>query len=461
LNEPIARYHPSFAETREIALPFSLVAAGIIVFFLAFSRHVLAVEFAVPIIVLAGFAIISANYRKIGPLFLRLTWPLFCVALIGGLGALLTEDSSFQMRDLYRDLAFALVPIALLGTGIWLATIETLVLIRVLMSAAFALAVFHLSQFALIPELLDASLEDVRNVPGSSDNLVALALIIGLVRFTSHRMIFPSYFPRLVVLGVLTASLALSYSRAQLSVLAVMTLTLCGASSRFAFRPFIIVGALGVLLAPILVLVSVDGGGDFLTKIADSLSEMAPLDYANKEDISAKWRGYETYVVWADFLSANIAYQILGKGFGAVVDLGFYMPLNGEDFRYLPVFHNGYAYILLKTGLAGISLYVLFYLHLIRISRSGTRVFSREIGFNSYLLAGCACSLALTMFAIGGIAQGVDPAIALLVGYLVGQIKLQLPLKSWQQYRSRGLVRDSGVRAVRSDGATAPTTSSD
>ena len=55
---------------------------------------------------------------------------------------------------------------------------------------------------------------------------------------------------------------------------------------------------------------------------------------------------------------------IIGKGFGALVDLKFKAPLSSENIRFIPILHNGYSYILFKTGIIGLFLYLIFLISL-------------------------------------------------------------------------------------------------
>ena len=52
---------------------------------------------------------------------------------------------------------------------------------------------------------------------------------------------------------------------------------------------------------------------------------------------------------------------MFGGGFGSLVDLGFAMQLGpGQEFQFIPVLHNGYMYLLVKTGFLGLTWFVLF-----------------------------------------------------------------------------------------------------
>ncbi len=75
--------------------------------------------------------------------------------------------------------------------------------------------------------------------------------------------------------------------------------------------------------------------------------------FTNNRDINVNWRGYETYMALKSFEEYNFFEKILGHGFGTKVDVGSAEFLGK---RYIPILHNGYPYILVKSGYLGILL---------------------------------------------------------------------------------------------------------
>ncbi len=127
--------------------------------------------------------------------------------------------------------------------------------------------------------------------------------------------------------------------------------------------------------------------------------ELTFRDYSSTEDINANWRGYESYLALREFESFKVMQTILGGGFGRRVQLETPQFLAGEEFSAIPVLHNGYLYVLVKTGLIGL---VVFAAALVQLLRSPWR-----------LKASGACNaralllwLALVLIATAGVISG-------------------------------------------------------
>jgi hypothetical protein len=394
-----------------------------------FAPHFLPNEISVPLIVTIGLLIWIKDYRLVEFAYFKLVWPLFGIFVIGivaVLVSLLFVESPQVWRDIMRDIGFSLTPISLIVIGYWLADDRGMwpLILKVLVTCGFAFAAMHIAAFVADPTLLTADVLDVRSIEGGAGNLVVLLALIFLLfqdRFEVGSLC-PKYLPRTIVLPMLLASLVLSYSRTVSTVGVIMVLSLWGVGTRANLRTLFAAIGLVVGVTVFLSLAPADETGTFLSKLAHSFTEIEAYDYADYAEMSAHWRGYETNALLAEFASGNVLQQVFGRGFGAVVDLGFYMELSGVEFRYLPIFHNGYGYILLKTGALGLGLYLYFYFNVIRYAMRHSIAAEREIKYSARLLFGCVWSLVLMMLVVGGMAQIAAPAFVLLLGYLERRI---------------------------------------
>ncbi len=161
----------------------------------------------------------------------------------------------------------------------------------------------------------------------------------------------------------------------------------------------------------------------FRGKIARSVREVVAKEYTNYKDITINWRGHETWKALETFRSGNVRQKILGHGFGALVKLDMTMILAGEEFTEIPILHNGYAYILVKTGILGIICYLLYYIILLYRSRPSANSNIPERIMMSRLLLGITIVLILTMFVIGGMAEIHDSEFVLLTGFLLRRME--------------------------------------
>lgn len=111
----------------------------------------------------------------------------------------------------------------------------------------------------------------------------------------------------------------------------------------------------------------------YIDKILSSVSEIsASHNWTSTSEIQGNWRGYETYCALNEWKDSNIVAQIFGNGLGKRIYVGNYAytllkqtDSNGNPENSLAVLHNGYATMLIKQGIIGVGLYILFYILII------------------------------------------------------------------------------------------------
>lgn len=375
-------------------------------------------EISSPLIVLFGLSIMP--FGKIQCSYLKLVWPLIVVLIVGFLGV-----TDHEPRHILRDISFALTPIALIFIGYWIAKNNGMwpLILKIMGIFGFVLALKHLSGFIQNPDLLNSAIDDVRKSVGAGYDLVILIFVLGI--FQKHfgiYYLFPRFLPPFIVMPVMLASFVLSFSRTEFMVGIILSLSLLGWISQVNYRMVLTVVVVMVGYIVIAVVTPENETGTFRSKLVRSIEEITVSDYRDMEDINYNWRGYEAYRGVATFLSGTIQQQILGQGFGALVDLGFYIKLADREYRYIPVTHNGYAYILVKAGLLGLICYTLFYISVIRYAVRYCSSMNNEERYLARLLLGCILSLIFTMFVVGGMAEMHNVELVLLVGYLMRRI---------------------------------------
>lgn len=400
----------------------STTACVLVLCAVIFAQNYLPAELSSPFIVLLGLLMMA--FGKIQRSYLKLVWPLVGVLIIGLIGVF-----GHESNHILRDIAFALTPIALIFLGYWMAGNRGTwpLILKVMVIFGFVLAAIHLTTFVLNPALLSAESMEIRTKVGAgSGGLVVLSFILGL--FQKHfgiNGLFSRLLPRFIVMPVLLASFALSYSRTELIVAIILSLSLLGWVSRVNSRLVLAIAVIVGGFVALVVVTPANEEGTFRSKIVRSATEVKVSDYRDMSDINNNWRGFEAYKAVATFLSGDAQQQVLGQGFGAMVDLGFYMPLGGEgdvEFRYIPLLHNGYVYILTKAGLLGLVCYAFFYISVIRYAVRYSHAINSEQKLLARLLLGCVLSLILVMYVVGGMAEMHSSELVLLLGYLVSRI---------------------------------------
>lgn len=100
--------------------------------------------------------------------------------------------------------------------------------------------------------------------------------------------------------------------------------------------------------------------GELAFKVFNIFNETLSSSFDDRQAIIENWRAYEAAQGIAKYTQGTTTEKLIGYGFGALTDIGLEVKL-GEDVRSdVPIFHNGYIYLLVKLGLVGVFLYLLF-----------------------------------------------------------------------------------------------------
>ncbi len=413
---------------RKINTPLSMSISSCLLYIVALSYNFLSGQIASLIFVCIALTLLTFRNKSGLKTYIKIVWPLIFIFVIGIMGV-----NGYTINDVVRDMLYALSPIALIYLGHWIA-VRGLGFEDLLKSIAFIgilLALIHLSKFLLNPALIGADLTTVSSESYVSGDLVVLALVLGLFQNQlGLGNLFPSFLPRYLALLFLFLSFVLSYSRTEFVVFCVLILAFLGYLNRFNLR-FILVVTSFATITFIIASIGVDDRSlSFVAKLLRSLSEIKISDYQDFEDISFNWRGFETYRVVVTYMSGSNLQKIVGQGFGSLVSLGFTMNLAGSDYDYIPVVHNGYGYVLLKTGLIGAILYLIFYIKIFYTAVRQSHSNNTQKKYLALLLLGIVLSLTLTMYVVGGPAEAHSAEFVLLVGYLMRRLMTERDMAS-------------------------------
>ncbi|AYL94592.1 hypothetical protein [Mucilaginibacter celer] len=166
---------------------------------------------------------------------------------------------------------------------------------------------------------------------------------------------------------------------------------------------FPVIFALGLLVIVLpFITFSVDSDSTFINKIMGSFNEVSIGNYNTEQDINLRYRGYESFMALRGYLEGGMRDWIFG-GLGKLIDLKTFVRLGEDaDFQYIPVLHNGWLYILVKTGAVGVITYITIFFGLI-ITK--WRLYANKAGkpvirmFSAFII-GCVFSLLLTNYIV-------------------------------------------------------------
>ena len=373
--------------------------------------------------------VLLASRRAVPALLTGVLWPFGAIIVVGLLGA-----SGAQRYLILKDAWYGSNPAVLLCVG-WVlgqATGDLPRALRAFVIGGTLVATLHMLRFALNPELLSLQATQIRGFAGTGYHAAGLATVLLLACWGRwrERLALPPQIA-LVLFVPCAASVVLSFSRTMTMVVVIALLALAGV---FARREWLRIGVLvaGVVLVLGVLHTTVDtdtvqAKRSFVGKLARSLDELQSQDRMSLRDINENWRGFETQRAVDTWQQGGAFELAFGRGFGFQVDLGIFQNLSGARgaaVRYIPIFHNGYVYLLVKTGIAGVLLYALVLARLYRLGRQGAgAAVADEARFAARLLQACALILALTTWVVAGAFNKFDLLpFMLLTGVLLRRL---------------------------------------
>jgi O-antigen ligase len=306
------------------------------------------------------FSMIITN-RKIQKNLLVVIFPFVILIAIGTFRFADSDLATFG-KDFW---VFSRIPIAMIvgyifftGVSTSLAELRTIIIVPSLMYA-----IVQLSHFALDPSLLTQTAADVRAAAGTGDVYLTVGLVVSLSGLGIRRRSGFYRLPQKIISLILFAALILSFSRA-LTVFFIMLAAFVFWRKQYWKYAIVVVPLIVVvtilLMSTLKSETSNSTEGSFAEKIGRAGSEIAISDYDDQQDINLNWRGYESYMALKHYKDGDVGNYLFGYGFGELVDVGLFIKLGGEDLRLVPYFHNGYLYLLIKTGAFGLLLYLFF-----------------------------------------------------------------------------------------------------
>jgi len=305
----------------------------------------------------------------------------FAFALLPLLGIFLIAFGSTFMYDpdtydIIKDFVYIVKPILFIWLGFYLTgkIHDKDFIYKILFILAAFFALYHLIEIGLytLEKSFRVSISLLRYAGGKANYIELFALVLLHLRKDVKPYSFKwKWFPLLKLL--LYVSFIFYFSRTMLVGLLVLYLSIYGytkLTSKGVTYLSIFLGATTIFFVVLLNLDldrSSEGIEGFFYKIQNAPAEIftTDIDVENHANLWDHWRGYEANKAFTQLDEAPYNYgYFLGKGMGSLVDLGFEAPLNTGGIQYIPITHNGFAYIAFKSGFLGVFLYLLFLIHL-------------------------------------------------------------------------------------------------
>lgn len=290
---------------------------------------------------------------------------LLAVSVLSTFAYALHDD--FSLMNLAKGFWYTLRPIVYFSAGYMLFHVvqDTRVIIRSICYCAVAVSLQYMANYYTDPGVASALASGnrtyIRDTIGYGTDLWAIAIVCVLFLRDS----FEGYRARnailLLVLATTSWAIWISTGRTNLVWIAVMACGLLGLlpKSSAAFSLILVPVFLAELfmLTPIVSMLGFDMDLSWVQQVP-IFGEAAPLNQIYLSDINTHWRGYETYLAFRFMSSLPDAFMIFGAGLSSTVPIGFTFNLGGTDMRDIPFFHNGYSFLIVRSGMVGILLYL-------------------------------------------------------------------------------------------------------
>ena len=312
-------------------------------------------------------AFITAEKVKISISFFKITIPIILIFLLGFIGTFLDR---YHLFNIIKDIFHFIKPILAIFIGyLFYRKINNFKLfIKTIIITGFLSAILHY----IIIVFFIGKIETVSNIrEHGTDNfleLIALFFLAYYKKFQNEDM-FRSKIIYRTIFYALLVSCILYFSRTMIVMAILGLLTIYGYTTinrrGLKIAGFLMILTLGfyAFLFSANIQRNKKGIESFLYKIKNAPAEVfkTKIDRENHADLWDHWRGYEAKRAIA-LLNENPKAYVFGCGYGSLVNLKFYAPLSGDPkgMRYISELHNGYVYVLYKTGIIGIILYLFF-----------------------------------------------------------------------------------------------------
>jgi hypothetical protein len=155
----------------------------------------------------------------------------------------------------------------------------------------------------------------------------------------------------------------------------------------------------------------------FLYKIKNAPIEpfKTKIDKDNWKDFNDNYRSYENILTVKQVSIQGTSAVLFGKGLGATINLGREIWTNdGEFIQYIPILHNGFATVFLKSGIFGL-FFLLIFIYLLGKPVKSNLVSVQNLNF---ILIGTAVFLIVSNWVFMGLYLKLDNK-SILLGFII------------------------------------------
>jgi hypothetical protein len=267
-----------------------------------------------------------------------------------------------------------------------------------------------------------------RFVLGSGSPACVLSLIISIYSDKFDLNLFKNNTRRILSIIVSLAAIYLFASRTYWVMLIIFIIIF----SFKTIRKDKLLVLIFLSLAAVLIfmnLIYTDNGLSFsnslIYKLTHSFKEIELSNFKTLREINQNFRGYEAYRSWETYIDGKPSELVFGFGLGKLVHLNTQMLIEGRLWSDIPIVHNGFFYILVKTGALGVVFILLFFFFFILIGVRRCRSKSFEQQFIGLFILACGGALFITNFVICGLFNFEISILLITAGFIISKHYIQ------------------------------------
>lgn len=297
-------------------------------------------------------------------------WPLLAILCIGAISGLenFLKDPYLYLRGFY----YFFQPLLLIFIG-FMAVGKTSglgfkMILRLIIYSALALTILSYANF-LIDLIfgLNFSLETRYEYGLNSDFAVLGIMLVYISRFTNYRIFKNVTEISLIIIFFIFILISLSRTNILIMLLILvfpyMARVISFNKQLFTVTAiifsFVFLGSLFQIALP------ENYADDFSSKLMNSYAEVLVRDNVANDDmnnndlasVNLYWRSQEAFLGLSLFLEGSFIQFFFGQGYGTYADGSIYFD---DKLQQIPIFHNGFITIVLKSGFIGLLLYIYF-----------------------------------------------------------------------------------------------------
>lgn len=327
--------------------------------------------------------------------------------------------SSYSLVKVFRDFVYYLMPFSYCAAAGYFAKrlMHEDDVLTSLMYASFAVAVITFAQGALSASTSTGGLS-VNSF--TANEMIAYPVVFLLIRPSGWNFFKKKPFMAAVIVAFCLAMTVLTLSRTTLLFILLILVIAHAASGNSAGTIGKIIFISFIVAILTLCLVPESTMNSFVGKITNSFTEMSSVNIWTQDTIVQNWRGYELDCAFSDFDKADVFTKLFGRGFG------YLLPVNGLEYLVtdeaggINTLHNGYISVLIKNGLFGLALLVIFFA--VNIARA-YRVAKQERSYSRQLALAVAVAIAVCSYFITGVFSPSAMYVFVVPFYLFASIE--------------------------------------